>query len=466
MNKDWTLTEAAEQVLRVEEAFNLWKKIREEAAAQAYLFSLLSTRHPVEKRQFGAHATLVESMLARAFLCLLLAGPLLAQPAAVFTQVEEMLAALTRITGWQVKRRVPSDILPREKFVRMVEQAVQEAQRDKDVRAAEITLKMFGLAPWDFNLARESGDLVAEQAAAFYDFRKKRLFILDSTQDRDEQRIALVHELAHALADQQYSLRKYMEAAATDDATLARQSVVEGQAMWLSWAYVSYTATGRAEVPRAMVDELAETVAGKDDEFPVFARVPPYLRESLVFPYTEGMRFQDAVYRRSGTASFDLLFREPPRSTHEILHAGRYRAGPAPAQPQLPRLEEAVGRGAVRQFRKLVEGDVGEFDYSALLRQYGEEGPAREAVSHWRGGAYALYEHKRKKYPLLMHASEWDSPEAAATFYRLYLQVLQRKWRRMEVASSSPAETRGAGDTGEFVIRLRDASVQAIEGIH
>lgn len=405
-------------------------------------------------------------MLARAVLLLLLAGPLLAQQSAVFAQVEEMLAALTEITGWQVKRRVPSQILPQEKFVKMVEENVREAERDKDFRTAEITLKMFGLVPWDFNLAREAGQLLAEQAAAFYDFRKKRLFILDSTQENDDLSDVLVHELAHALADQQHSLRKYLDEAETEDAELARRSVIEGQAMWLSRAYMSYTATGRAEVQAAVIDELAGVVGASGPEFPVFAGAPLYLREVLVFPYTHGMRFQDAVYRRFGAASFDLLFQQPPRSSQEILHASWYRDGPAPARPQLPPLAEAVGEGAARQFRKLAEGDVGEFDYSVLLRQYGEEGPALEAASHWRGGSYALYEHKKGKYPLLMHASEWDSPQAAGTFYRLYLDVLRRKWRRMEVAFSSPEETRGAGDTGGFAIRLRGVVVETIEGMH
>ena len=405
-------------------------------------------------------------MPTRALLALLLAATLHAQPAAVFSQVDEMLAALTKITGWEVKRKVPSEILPREKFAKMVEEGVQEAENNKDVRAAELTLKMFGLAPWDFNLARESADLVAEQAAAFYDFKKKRLFILDSTQEGGEQRIALVHELAHALADQRYSLKKYMEGADTDDASLARQSVVEGQASWLSWAYLSLSATGRAEVPRALVDELAGAVGGNDENFPVFARVPLYIRESLVFPYSEGMRFQDAVYRDAGPEAFDLLFREPPRSTQEILHSGTYRSGPAPSEPALPRLEEAVGRKESSQFRKLVEGDVGEFDYSALLRQYGDEEPAREAASHWRGGAYGLWEHKKEKYPLLMHASEWDSPEAAGTFYRLYIDVLRHKWQRLELASASPTETRGTGDTGDFVVRLQGSFVQVVEGMH
>ena len=40
---------------------------------------------------------------------------------------------------------------------------------------------MFGLVPQDFNLGRETENLLGEQAAAFYDYKKKRLYIIDST---------------------------------------------------------------------------------------------------------------------------------------------------------------------------------------------------------------------------------------------------------------------------------------------
>jgi len=58
---------------------------------------------------------------------------------------------------------------------------------------------MFGLVPPDFNLMGETVDLLSEQAAAFYDYNKKRLFILDSTKDDEEAQLALVHELAPRL---------------------------------------------------------------------------------------------------------------------------------------------------------------------------------------------------------------------------------------------------------------------------
>jgi hypothetical protein len=416
-------------------------------------------------------------MLPRLFLFLILGCAALAQPTgqrsvrqavppsgSIFSQVDDILQTLSDITGWKVQRTVPAEILSKDNFRKMVEEGVKDAETSKETRAAEIALKMFGLVPQDFDLARESGDLLAEQAAAFYDYRKKRLFVLDSTKADSEQLVALAHELAHALADQQHPLRKFINDADGDEQSTARQAVIEGQATWLSWAYLSKKSGGRGEVPRRLLDSLAEGAGASGDDFPVFSQAPLYIRESLTFPYTEGMRFQDAVYRELGPAAFERVFRDPPRSTQHIMHPQTYLTSRMPTKPALPRLEEAAGNEA-RHFRTLADGDVGEFDYGVLLRQYVGEDQGREAASHWRGGVYRLYEHKQAKYPVLAHSSEWDSPDAARTFFDLYQRVLRAKWKKMEIASSSPGQVTGVGDNGRFSLRLDGLTVHSIEGI-
>jgi hypothetical protein len=320
------------------------------------------------------------------------------------------------------------------------------------------------LVPWDFNLARESADLITEQAAAFYDIHKKRLFVLDSTPDGEDQRLALAHELAHALADQQFGLEKYLYQSKDDDAVTARQAVIEGQASWLSWAYITKRRTGRAEVPRVLIEEMSK-VGAIGEDFPVLSQTPLYMRESLTFPYTQGMQFQDAIYRDRGMAAFDYVFLHPPLSTQQIIHPAKYDEGVAPAQPPFPDLKAILGDDA-RKLRTLVTGDVGEFDFSAILRQYVDEEDGRDAASHWRGGKFWLYEHKKTKAPLLVHTSEWDSRESAQAFFKLYQETLRGKWKNMSVSRSAANELAGTGDRGGFLLRLHGNYVDSIEGIH
>jgi hypothetical protein len=402
-------------------------------------------------------------MLRRLILLTLVASAAVAQPKSkLFEQVEPILAGLSTITGWKVERKVPAEILRQSEFKRMMQDHMKDSS-PKEVRAEELTLKMFGMVPPDFNLVGETVDLISEQAAAFYDYNKKRLFILDTTKDDEEAHLALVHELAHALADQHHSLGKYMkDGNPDDDGSTARQAVMEGQATWLSWAYLFWSRNGRGEIPANRLNELADS-AGADG--PVYSSAPLYIRESLVFPYNHGIRFVDAVFRQLGRASFDEVFEHPPLSTQQILHPEMYFSKQKPDTTDAPTLDATFGKPAARQFRELAEGVLGEFDVSALLRQYTDERAGAMEATHFRGGSYRLYEDKRDKHPVLTFVVDWDSPEAADTFLSLYRQVLKGKWKRLDVATPSAAELSGTGDSGKFRVLVMGKTVESLEGL-
>ncbi len=374
-----------------------------------------------------------------------------------------MTATLSEITGWDVKKKVPSEILSRNLFKRYVETHTQGRSQTKEIHAEEIALKMFGLVPQDFNLAQSTVDLLGEQAAAYYDYKKKRLFLLDSTPEGEEQQMALVHELAHALADQHHPLGKYLNhGSPSDDESTAREAVMEGQAQWLTWAYESKVRGGPAELPARYLDQLTKEEDPSPD-FPVISASPLYIRESLLFPYNQGTRFQDAVYRKFGRQAFEQVFDHEPDSTHQILHPADYFKDSAHTNPEPPSLS-AAGLDP-KQFRAVIEGSVGEFDESILLQQYVGESEAKDQARHWSGGWFRIYEHKGDKYPVLTYTAEWDSPEAAQAYFEFYQQILQGKWKQMKVSSRSHSEISGAGDSGKFIVRLDGSKVESIEGL-
>jgi len=410
-------------------------------------------------------------MLVRLLAALFVAAAAHAQPAAaLFQQVDEMVAELSQITGWKVEKRVPSQMLSRDKFHTYVDSRMKETSTRDEVRAEETALKMFGFIPQTFDLAKETVDLVSEQAAAFYDYNKKRLFILDSTAEGMEQRVALVHELAHALADQHHPLGKYLKKGSPDDdAATARQSVMEGQATWLTWAYMSKYSGGKAEVPQAMITELTKSLGADGADFPVFTSAPLYMKESLVFPYNEGLKFQDVIFHKLGRTAFDQVFTRAPASTQQILHPDAYLEDKKPLDPEPPSLEAFLGKKETKRFRILAEGSLGEFDHSVLLRQFVSEKEGTSAASHWRGGAFRLYENKREKFPVLTYASDWDSPESAHRFFELYQRVMKGRWKKMDLDPSADnaaaAKITGSGDTGRFTLWVAGSTVQSVEGM-
>jgi hypothetical protein len=189
------------------------------------------------------------------------------------------------------------------------------------------------------------------------------------------------------------------------------------------------------------------------------------MRESLLFPYNQGARFQDAVYRKMGRDAFEAVFAQAPNSTQQILHPADYFDKTVPVTVEPLGIDQIVGKQQAGQFRGIMEGAVGEFDHAVLLRQYVGEHDGTEAARHWRGGAFRLYENKKDGYPVLSYVSQWDSPESARAYFALYQRVLKGKWKKMEVTSATPTEVSGAGDSGRFTVRISGTSVQSVEGL-
>ena len=389
---------------------------------------------------------------------LLLALLISAAPAqSLFEQVDDIVKSLSQITGWKVKRRVPSEMLSKDSFRRNIESHMKDKSSKEEIRTEEITLKMFGFVPQDFNLARETVDLVSEQAAAYYDYTKKRLFILDSTTGDLEQRLTLAHELAHALADQHHPLGKFLnKGSPNDDAQTAREAVMEGQATFLGWAYV-------AQTEKLNLDEVLNKLSQKGDSstFPVFNKEPLYMRESLVFPYDAGLEFQFEMFKKHGRESFDEPFTHAPESTQQIMHPQAYLDGKKPLDPKPPPLDKPVAK----KFKTLGQGSMGEFDHNVLFRTYLPEKESVDAASHWRGGNFRLFENKREKYPVLTYISEWDSPASARRAFEMYRRVMKARWKRMQVERNEPERIEGLGDTGRFRLWLDGNTVQSIEGL-
>ena len=154
-------------------------------------------------------------------------------------QVPEISRQLSEITGLPLRRPVPCSFIDKQQVNAFLKQRLKEETTPEDIRAEELTLKKFGLVPADFDLAASTVDLLTEQAAAFYDYHKRKLFLTGAT-GGESQDTVLAHELAHALADQNFNLARYIkQGRKSDDGSTARLSVMEGQATWLMSEYAA-----------------------------------------------------------------------------------------------------------------------------------------------------------------------------------------------------------------------------------
>ena len=369
-------------------------------------------------------------------------------------EVQRTLVELSAITGFPIKHPVAFESITREQINRYLRDRIKEATRPAELRAEELTLKKFGFVPESFDLRKNTIDLLTEQAAAFYDFHRKKLFISDwaQTSMRDE---ALIHELAHALADQSFSLEKFTKKVEQDsEKSLARQAVVEGQAMWLTNTVIAH----REGLSRARVETGDKTEpSGK---YPVFDEAPLYIRENLIFPYSAGEQFQDALYDKRQKDALTEVFRDPPVSSQQVLHPDKYFAHSAPVLPDLPKDPKGV--------RRFAEGVMGELDHSILLRQYATAGDAQEIAPKLSGSQYRLLEDRRGKKNAkrvrLVYVSGWSDPATAVRFFHLYRKVLEGKWKNLRVATERESVLTGEGDDGWFRVKVEGSNVRSSEG--
>lgn len=392
---------------------------------------------------------------------LLLAAALAAAETAdhpLFERIEELTAKLSEITGLEVRRKVPYAMIDRKELRKFLERRIAEEIKDEEIRIEETLLKKFGLVPADFDLKKTTIELYTEQAAAFYDFKRKKLFVLESA-DTALQEAALTHELAHALADQHFRLARFLDRAGnSDDGALARLAVMEGQASWLM-AEMMARATGQSlRTSPELVDLMSRMMGAGGADSPVYDQAPLYIRESLIFPYTSGMKFQQAVLEKLGGRGFLEVFRRPPVSTQQVLHPDKYLNGTGTLAVELPKWNS-------QGYRKLAEGSVGEFDYAVLLRQYLDEEATRRIAPAWRAGRYRLFEHKQDGRTVLLQASSWETEQKAGEFFAAYRKVLAGKWKAIEVSRQEGERLSGRGDDGYFWLRRQGRCVYSIEGL-
>lgn len=367
---------------------------------------------------------------------------------------------LTEISGLKLRKPVPCDYISKEKVKAFLDKRIREVASSEDIRAEELTLKKFGLVPPDFQLAKTTIDLLTEQAAAFYDYEKRKLFITETTAIESQEPV-LAHELSHALADQNFDLKRFIKKGReSDDGSAARLAVMEGQATWLMSEYMARSlGQSLKNSPQllSLMSGMSESSAG--GQYPIFENAPLYLRRTLIFPYTRGMLFQHSVLQRNGDGGFAEVFRNPPVSTQQIAHPEKYFSGVKPTEPQLP--EPRLARG----YKSLVGGMLGELEHSILIQQFGGEEQAAELAPHWRGSTFEIRENKKQGRAVLLYAVEWDSEESARQYFAFYKTSLGKKWKRFAVASENAGLITGEGDDGRFELRLQGAVVSSMEGL-
>ena len=276
--------------------------------------------------------------------------------------------------------------------------AILDEEYPPERRAAdEKVLALLGLLPQGSDLRELAGTVFGEEVAGFYDDSKKEMALVEGADTGPTGEITLAHELTHALEDQHFDL---VSGAGLDDQRTARLALVEGTATVAMLDYSARHLTGGVAGRRQLLSQLAFVELLESD-----SGLPPYVQRSLLFPYSAGARFVDAI-GTWGPAN-RALRGSGPVSTEQVLHPDKYRAGEAP----LPVSSTGAPGPA---WERVAHGTIGEFDTGELVRTSDSAVRARRAAEGWGGGRYDLWQKGDRS--VLALAWRWDTRRDAAEF--------------------------------------------------
>ena len=309
----------------------------------------------------------------------------------------------------------------------------EQVYPEETFKDIERSMKTIGLIDDTVNLKAVLLALYQEQIAAFYDYHEKKLYyVKNSFFTPNNKKMFISHEIVHALQDQNFDLVTLgIEDKTNDDSVSALSALCEGDAMYCMSEYY------KSNINAGLVLDLVSGIFAlyKQEQF---ANAPPFIKENMLFPYEYGTIFVSYFYQEGNTESVDNLFRNPPKSTEQILHPEKYSAGETPLFPLFSDYANAFNDHNLRIMNTNV---LGEFSLGLLLKQYMPEPIALNAAEGWGSDHFIVFEDQESKETGFILISLWDSQKDAEEFFDAYSTWAKRKHNIANQATAQDQNT-------------------------
>ncbi|HEX2041190.1 MAG TPA: hypothetical protein VHF24_01025, partial [Acidimicrobiales bacterium] len=240
-------------------------------------------------------------------------------PPALEQVVIELEAFVERERGQRFARPVDVRLASDERFEAAVRRLRPQGDDEVDPRMFVGLFRALALVEGDFDpTAIDEGS--DDRILGFYDPEREVLLVRGSRATPAVRRV-LVHELTHALDDQRFGLDRPELDERDDEASVAFQALVEGDAVRIESRY--FASLSPEDRRQAEID-------GDPPDASTSAAVPRVFEALLAFPYEAGEALVNALLAAGGPPRLDAALVDPPVSTEAVLHPERYLAGEQP----------------------------------------------------------------------------------------------------------------------------------------
>ena len=324
---------------------------------------------------------------------------------AIYNAIE---AQVIEIRGLKPTSPVDRQVVDESQLRTLITQLFDEETPPAYLAANERLYKALGLIPSDAKLRDLTLDLLSGGVAGFYRNDQGKLYVVSKTgRPGVTERITFAHEYDHALQDQNYTVFKDQDGVRDQsDRLLARQAVYEGDAtlVMTQWAVKALSPQDLAELVALSADPATAAL---------LARMPPIMRETLLYPYTTGFAYVQRAQSSGGWAAVNKLYERMPESTEQILHPEKYAASEAPVKVSFPAdLATRLGKG----WTVPLEDTFGELQMGIWLAA-GSPATATStaAAAGWGGDRLAVIDGPDGAWAVVMHTI-WDTEQDATEF--------------------------------------------------
>ncbi|HUP18231.1 MAG TPA: hypothetical protein VM848_19555 [Acidimicrobiia bacterium] len=295
-------------------------------------------------------------------------------PESLRAEIARLILVTEEIRGLEFLSAPQVTVLtPDELETRVVDQLLEDYL---DHEVDEALYRLLGLVPADFELLETILSLYGEAVAGYYDGDTGEL-VVTATQDEFSplEEATIVHELTHALTDQVLEFNDRYNRLFDDqryDEAAAFQALIEGDASLAELLYLQ-------QLDAAAQQEFLE--AAFDVDMTVFDQVPPFIQDSLVFPYDTGFTFVQHLYSDDGYAAVDDAYADPPLSSEQVIWPDDY--------PDDVPLEVSLPTNELTGYELNEDSTWGELGFRLMFDQVlgGNDG----AAEGWGGDSYRIY---------------------------------------------------------------------------
>lgn len=340
------------------------------------------------------------------------------------TDIETLKKEVESIRNLKFRMKIKIENVSQNKISEIMKSEIERKFTQNKLENYEAVLKSFYLIPKKSNLKNLVENMMNSQVAGVYDPKEKKMYILQSFSEAEEDEffdlsqamnlgdIFIVHELTHAITDQNFNLEKSLnlEDLENEDRQTAGLAVAEGDATLVMMKYIAKTMNLGSEDISNITELMGDVNFYNEFLGETFPRI---LRETLLFAYTEGLKFINFISKGKDWKKVDNLYRNPPQSTEEIIHPEKYiNQNDKPKEVKIE-WDELKKDGAVE---KLWEGTWGELSTRIILKEWGvEQNRANVSSAGWGGDRYIVYK-DRTGETLFIWKTLWDTEKDAKEF--------------------------------------------------